>query len=79
MALGFGMFMSMIKYSRGADIIRISVTATVQEPEVVFRITDNWQGSDDRQEQKIFGLFQRDSNVGTTEGSGVGLAIVRKI
>ncbi|MCF2496707.1 ATP-binding protein [Dyadobacter chenhuakuii] len=68
-----------VKYSQGADIIRISVTATVQGPEIIFRISDNGQGIDHGQEHKIFDLFQRASNVGTIEGTGVGLAIVRKI
>lgn len=68
-----------VKYSRGSDVIRISVTATVQGPEIVFRIADNGQGIDHGQEHKIFELFHRANNVGTTEGSGVGLAIVRKI
>lgn len=68
-----------IKYSKKADVQKVVIDATENEREVVYSITDNGLGIDIKQLPRIFELFNRMDNVGDIEGTGVGLAIVKRI
>ncbi|WP_317173756.1 ATP-binding protein [Mucilaginibacter rigui] len=68
-----------VKYSMMADRQNISITGTEGDSEVIYTITDNGLGIDIKQLPRIFELFHRTDNVGDIEGSGVGLAIVKRI
>ncbi|WP_457132830.1 ATP-binding protein [Mucilaginibacter sp. UYNi724] len=68
-----------IKYSSKSNPPKVSILGTENENEVTYTITDNGLGIDIKHLTKIFELFNRLDNVGDIEGSGVGLAIVKRI
>lgn len=68
-----------IKYSQHADPQQISIEGKTTDTGVLYRIKDNGLGIDIKQLPRIFELFNRTDNVKDIEGSGVGLAIVKRI
>jgi PAS domain S-box-containing protein len=69
-----------VKYSRDRDPAIIEVRADTSTPgEVVFSIRDNGVGFDPRYAHKLFGVFQRLHRNEEFEGTGIGLANVRRI
>ncbi|MFN2457377.1 MAG: PAS domain S-box protein [Chitinophagaceae bacterium] len=68
-----------IKYRKPQHIPVISIAAEELDGKVVVTITDNGIGIDEEDEEKIFQLFFRLNNTKATEGSGVGLALSKKI
>jgi PAS domain S-box-containing protein len=70
-----------VKYSRGRDPITIAVSCSRSETsgETICRVSDNGVGFDMRYVDKLFGLFQRLHSAEEFEGTGVGLANVRRI
>lgn len=68
-----------IKYSMHSNPPAVSINGTETEREVIYTITDNGLGIDIKHLPRIFELFNRMDNVGDIEGSGVGLAIVKRI
>ncbi|UZT97925.1 ATP-binding protein [Chryseobacterium fluminis] len=68
-----------VKYSHLTEAPKVSVKGYAQNNEIVYEITDNGIGMNEEQQSKIFGLFSRANNVSEFEGSGVGLATVKKI
>ena len=57
----------------------IQIERLLINDEILYRITDNELGIDAKLIPVIFGLFQRLDNAEDIEGSGVGLAIVKRI
>ncbi len=68
-----------MKYSSGKDNIKISVGAETKAGEKIYFIRDNGIGINMEYKDKIFGVFQRLHSAKAYEGTGVGLAIVKKI
>jgi len=68
-----------IKYSSRSNPARVSVNGSVTDTEIVYSIADNGIGIDIRQLPSVFELFKRMDNVKDIEGTGVGLAIVKRI
>ncbi|MCD8742284.1 ATP-binding protein [Mucilaginibacter roseus] len=68
-----------IKYSQRADPQQISIEGKATETGILYQIKDNGLGIDIKQLPRIFELFNRTDNVKDIEGSGVGLAIVKRI
>jgi signal transduction histidine kinase len=69
-----------LKFTRDREVAEIAVDGRVDERgEVVIRVRDNGVGFDMRYAGKLFGVFQRLQPAGKFEGTGVGLAIVRRI
>lgn len=68
-----------VKYSMRSEPPRVNIAGTENENEVIYTITDNGLGIDIKQLPRIFELFHRTDNVGDIEGTGVGLAIVKRI
>lgn len=73
------LFSNAMKYRRPEAPLRIEVGWQEQPRFHAFWVRDNGRGMDSAFQQKAFNLFQRGSNVGKIAGTGVGLAIVRRI
>jgi len=68
-----------IKYSRRRDPARIELGSREHDGEVVLFVKDNGAGFDMRFADKLFGVFQRLHDRDEFEGTGIGLASVRRI
>jgi light-regulated signal transduction histidine kinase (bacteriophytochrome) len=68
-----------VKFSRHASPPRIQVGSKLVEDEVAFFVRDNGAGFDMRYAGKLFGVFQRLHGPEEFAGTGVGLAIVKRI
>ncbi|ABG59340.1 sensor histidine kinase [Cytophaga hutchinsonii] len=68
-----------IKYSGKIEEPRIEVGYTKNPNAVVYYIKDNGAGFDMEYSDKLFGVFQRLHSTKEFEGTGVGLAIVKRI
>jgi len=68
-----------IKFSSTREKPRIQVGATVNDDETVYYVRDNGVGFDMQYADKLFGVFQRLHSVNEFEGTGIGLAIVKRI
>ncbi|HEY4056896.1 MAG TPA: PAS domain S-box protein [Kofleriaceae bacterium] len=68
-----------LKYSRGRERIEIEIGRETKNGETFYYVRDNGVGFDMRHAQNLFGVFQR-LHAGTEfEGTGIGLANVRRI
>jgi light-regulated signal transduction histidine kinase (bacteriophytochrome) len=68
-----------VKYSQQASKPVVNINAVDHGNEVEYAIQDNGIGIDPSEQEKIFELFTRASDVQDFEGTGVGLSIVKKI
>jgi signal transduction histidine kinase len=69
-----------VKFTARAPRAAVTVgTKTGDDGGTVYFVRDNGVGFDDRFAEKLFGVFQRLHRVNDFEGTGVGLAIVRRI
>jgi len=68
-----------IKYSGKNEAPQIEIGAMTKEGEYVYYVVDNGVGFDQQYSEKLFKVFQRLHSPEEFEGTGVGLALVKKI
>lgn len=68
-----------IKFSRNKTPAQIEVQGHIEGAEAIYSIQDNGAGFDMQYADKLFGVFQRLHGVAEFEGTGIGLAIVKRI
>lgn len=68
-----------IKFSAGRDPARIEIGARSADGELRVHVRDNGIGFDMNYAHKLFGVFQRLHRADEFSGTGIGLAIARRI
>lgn len=68
-----------IKFTRDREEARIEVNGSLTDNALEYSVADNGVGFDPAFSHKLFGVFQRIHGVEEFEGTGIGLAIVKRI
>jgi signal transduction histidine kinase len=68
-----------VKFTRPREVARIEVSGRRAGEVVELMVRDNGVGFDTRYRHKLFGVFERLHYADEFEGTGVGLAIVKRI
>ena len=74
------LILNAVKYSRTRDVAKIEIGCTEKtKDEITIYVRDNGVGFDMKYADKLFGVFQRLHGQNEFEGTGIGLANVRRI
>jgi len=68
-----------VKYSGKREVARIDISAKTEGNEIIVCVRDNGAGFDMKYANKLFGVFSRLHGESEFEGTGIGLANVRRI
>ncbi len=68
-----------LKYTKQKEQAIIEIGAEAKKNEFIFYVKDNGAGFDMKYKDKLFGVFQRLHSESQFEGTGIGLASVKKI
>lgn len=68
-----------VKYSQKSELPVVTIKGMENETEICYSISDNGIGIEAKEIPNVFELFKRMTNVADIEGSGVGLAIVKRM
>jgi signal transduction histidine kinase len=75
----FNLIHNAVKYSGKVNAPRVLIGAEVKLHEIIFSVRDNGTGFDMRYANKLFGVFERLHRDDDYPGTGIGLAIVKRI
>ncbi len=75
----FNLLSNAVKFTAGRDPARIRIWSEQDEEETVFHVADNGAGFNMDYVHKLFGVFQRLHRLEDFQGTGIGLANVRRI
>lgn len=75
----FNFISNAVKYSSKTKKPVIEIKSAEEEEEIIYSVSDNGTGFDMQYAHKLFGVFQRLHTTEEFEGTGVGLAIVKRI
>jgi light-regulated signal transduction histidine kinase (bacteriophytochrome) len=75
----YNLLSNAVKFTGQKDVAVIKITAEKNADETVFHIADNGAGFSMDYVHKLFGVFQRLHRMEDFEGTGIGLANVRRI
>ena len=73
------LFSNAVKYTGRRPDAAVRIEARYERQECIFSIADNGVGFDQQYAGKLFGVFQRMHRIEDFEGTGIGLANVRRI
>jgi two-component system CheB/CheR fusion protein len=68
-----------LKFRQATIPLRVRIAAYVEGNACILQIEDNGIGFDEKYAERIFGVFERLHGAAAYEGSGIGLAICKKI
>jgi len=68
-----------LKYSGKKEHAEVEIGCSTSGHETIYYVKDNGTGFDMKYSDKLFGVFQRLHSVSEFEGTGIGLAIVKRI
>jgi len=68
-----------IKYSSKTETPVIEISSYTRDGENIYCVKDNGVGFDMKYYDKLFGVFQRLHSIAEFEGTGIGLALVKRI
>jgi light-regulated signal transduction histidine kinase (bacteriophytochrome) len=68
-----------VKYTRRRPVARVQIDTVYDEQEFIFFVRDNGVGFDPQYAAKLFGVFERLHGPREFEGTGIGLANVRRV
>jgi PAS domain S-box-containing protein len=68
-----------IKFSSRKEEARIELSGETLDEETVYTVSDNGAGFHKADSERLFGVFQRLHDASEFEGTGVGLALVKRI
>ncbi len=75
----FNLIENAVKYTRPRKPASIVIEGRLQDETTVYSVSDNGVGFDMAYARKLFGVFQRLQRAEDFEGTGIGLALVRRI
>ncbi|MGC9345020.1 MAG: sensor histidine kinase, partial [Bacteroidales bacterium] len=75
----FNLVANSIKFANGNESISIEIGKKLDDDKDTWYIRDNGVGFDPRYKDRLFGVFQRLHPEDEFEGSGIGLATVKRI
>jgi light-regulated signal transduction histidine kinase (bacteriophytochrome) len=75
----YNLLSNAIKYTRYTAEREVEIDSYVNDGEIIYRVRDNGVGFDMQYADRLFGVFHRLHETEEFEGTGVGLAIVKRI